>query len=299
MATLRTLDGLRYGFKLLGLFLVVLVVTGLLVGVGGLLASAGIDTANPAQSDPLPAAAGGFVALLGVLWLYGASLGLLHKFVADSVATGIGLSGSEPAGAGAAEEEPSADDASAAGATAVGGVEPDDEQPDPVPEPDPADAESTAVRDDPADPDTFADEETGAPGADPTGTAGTDTGTEVSGEELDRMVSEATEPADDGVTEDPAGTAAGGDVPTSDPDPVEEDAYGAGGAAPSGGQYDDTAAEYGTESDDVFGTGDADDADTMDEPAAEEETVEGGEFEDIEDTTDEPGDWEPLDEDDL
>lgn len=298
MATVRTLDGLKYGFKLLGLSLAVLVVGGLLVGIGGIIASTGLNVANPAQSDLLPAVAGGFVALIGLLWLYGASLGLLHKLVADSVATGVRLSGGEDRGTtGAADNEQSADDV-ADETTAVGSVgTAGDDSRSPISDPEPTTTESAEANDDlsgsgPWDDDTaenpVSDSETAE-----SDVAEADIGTEPSGEELDRVVSEATEPTDDEF-----------EATENDRDPVEEDTYGAGAADRTGEAYDDQSGDDGADETgeaDAYGTDPQDDyvAETDPEAVEADETAEDVAFEDIEDTTDEPGDWEPLDEDDL
>lgn len=208
MSTVRALDGLRYGFKLLGLALVVLVVGGVLVAGGGALAASGLDPANPARSQLPRTVGGGVVALVGVLWLAGGWLGILYKLIADGV--GAGLAGTGPATAGdataATTEEAAPESASevsdgAAGAT--GAEEPMDV----------GGADDAVAGGEPA---VGADEPIAGSEADEGGPADG-----PSGEELDRVVSQATEPSDDEPYGGPAdGGAASGTA--GEPEPVEE-----------------------------------------------------------------------------
>jgi hypothetical protein len=322
MSTVRTLDGLKYGFKFLGLSLLVLVVGGLFIGGGAALAAGGIDTSTPTQSTLTPAVGGGVVlSLVGVLWVYGASLGLLHKFVADSVATGVDLTESGGGDAEeAAEPEDESEETGAAEASAAEGQPTassagvDDSGPVAAASDDTDDTSGQTADTGTADTGSTWDGARDDAATDPD-SATSDTGAtidgEPSGEELDRVVSEATEPsADEG------GAVAGPSTASDrDPDPVEEDAYGAGATSSTDEPYDDTGTgtdEYRAGAGEPAGYG-AEQADSdieradiyrvEDGPApdveADEEAVEDAAFEDIEDTTDEPGDWEPLDEDDL
>ena len=289
MSTVRTLEGLRYGFKFLGLSLLVLVVGGLLIGGGAALTTQGLDVSQPTQSAITPAVGGGAVlALVGVLWVYGASLGLLHKFVADSVATGVDLT--EPGrdtvdamtDAEADPDEARTGEGSAVeGQPTAGGTGVGDSAPSAAAGGDTAEAFEQTADTGTADAGSTWDGERGTadaatdPGASTADAEATVDG-EPSGRELDRVVSEATEPS-----------AAGG------PDPVEGDEYGAGTSEPAG---------YGSEqADDDVGQVDRYRVKEGPEPDGEVdgEAVEDTGIEDIEDTTDESGDWEPLDEDDL
>lgn len=88
MTTVRIVDGARYGFKFVGLVFGLLVISGVLFTLGGLLATGGELTPALAFGEPLMLAGGGFFGLAGVVVLYAGTVGLFHKLIADSVTAG-------------------------------------------------------------------------------------------------------------------------------------------------------------------------------------------------------------------
>jgi hypothetical protein len=125
MTTVRIVDGLKYGFRFLGLYLGLLLVSGAVV-VGGLAIAGdpvlslrgGTLVLTPNLAAASQTVLGGFavVAIGALLWL-AFSFGLLYKLIADAVSTGVGLSTHRagPAVAGAEDEGDEADDTFAGG----------------------------------------------------------------------------------------------------------------------------------------------------------------------------------------
>lgn len=73
-------SGVKYGFLLMGYFIGVFIIGGLLSGAGILVAS----------SDSIALTiGGGLLALIGVVIIYAGSMGVLYKVIADGVETGV------------------------------------------------------------------------------------------------------------------------------------------------------------------------------------------------------------------
>jgi len=92
MVAVNVIDGVKYGFRLLGYLLVVLVVGGLLLAVGGNFVS------GPLGRGGNPILALIFI-LAGVGVIYAGGLGLMYKVIADGVEVGT-LSAQRGGGAG-------------------------------------------------------------------------------------------------------------------------------------------------------------------------------------------------------
>jgi hypothetical protein len=99
MTTVRIVDGMKYGFKFLGLVVALLLVCGAFVAGGAVLALSGIDLRGRAVTDVAFVAAGTLIGSVGVLAFVGAAFGLVHKFVADSVLSGLEAANVTAAGA--------------------------------------------------------------------------------------------------------------------------------------------------------------------------------------------------------
>ncbi|PSP73311.1 hypothetical protein BRC86_09585 [Halobacteriales archaeon QS_3_64_16] len=91
MAAVNVVDGVKYGFVLLGYFIAVFVVGGVLFGIG-LAVSAGGTEGNSIGFVLV----GGLLALIGGLVINAGLFGVLYKIVADGVKRGIETA-SEPA----------------------------------------------------------------------------------------------------------------------------------------------------------------------------------------------------------
>lgn len=376
MTTVRITDGLRYGFRFLGLSLSLVLVCGAALAGGGAFARTGFDAANPANSQLLQVAAGGLVALVGGLSLLGVTAGLLYKFVADSVATGVetaALEGSTAPVDGAAETTPDeaesttdtgadADAVPADEDTADGGPVDADESsgasetpPDTASDgtaPETAEARARDVLEASRDatpgatsrraetdvtaeaestagvPETGGDDPSAATVSEPSAGETRETATaagderergdergdtkegaggasadgpvwseEPRGEELDRVVSEATEPdaAPSTATDPDAGRPAADPVPDADDGTVPE----TGSEDPELDLFSETDAPATPEAEPESPPDGSEPIDDGHGEASAEEDGFDPDFEDVEDTTDEPGDWAPLDEDDL
>lgn len=279
MTAVGTVDGLKYGFRYLAILVGVLLLAGAFIAGGGALAYSGLDVANPTGSEPVPVLAGGFVALVGVVGLHGMVFGLLYKFVADSVVAGVEASDLQVAvdedltleaaelsvpvatGRSTATEAP----ATAADAAETDVADADEAAPtDTSPAVDGPDAtDSSPPADDrsaEADAAVDAEVETVASGAaEPGGRAEGGTGgpAEPTGEELDRVVSEATGPGATPGSEDEqeTGPELFGEVEgTADEEPVPASGAGHGQDPSEGVTADSTEGaageRFGSESDD-------------------------------------------------
>ena len=89
MTSLRIITGMKYGFKLLGIFIAVSLVCGAFIAGGTVIYRMTVGTALPETEYYGRIAAGILMTLVGGLGLTGAVIGLLHKFIADSVVAGI------------------------------------------------------------------------------------------------------------------------------------------------------------------------------------------------------------------
>lgn len=90
MTTVRIVDGLKYGFKLLGIFIAVTLVCGAFIAGGAYIYRDARAMVNPTQMEYYgQIAASGLIVLVGALGLVGSTIALSHKFIADSVIAGI------------------------------------------------------------------------------------------------------------------------------------------------------------------------------------------------------------------
>ncbi|WP_136715199.1 hypothetical protein [Halorientalis salina] len=111
MTTVGIVDGMKYGFKLLGVFIAVSLVCSAFIAGGYVIYQDALAMVNPSTNEYYGRiAAAALIALVGGLGLYGATVGLLYKFIADSVIAGIETA------------EPEAGAAIGATAAAVGGA---------------------------------------------------------------------------------------------------------------------------------------------------------------------------------
>lgn len=84
MPAVNALDGIKYGFRLLGYFALVAIAAFVIVLVG-MLGGMG--------SDGGMSLFGALFALIGVLVFYAGSLGVMYKVIADGVKVGIESAG--------------------------------------------------------------------------------------------------------------------------------------------------------------------------------------------------------------
>ena len=77
MTAVGVLDGIKYGFVLLGYFVAVFVVGAVLIGIGGAVGAGGTG-----GNDVVFAVVGGLVVLAG-------SFGVLYKIIADGARRGV------------------------------------------------------------------------------------------------------------------------------------------------------------------------------------------------------------------
>lgn len=82
MVTVSVLDGIKYGFRLIGYVLGVGLAAGVIMIIGVAIADAGGSTA----------AFGGLVALFGFLAFYAGMMGIMYKVIADGVTMGVNAS---------------------------------------------------------------------------------------------------------------------------------------------------------------------------------------------------------------
>ncbi len=91
MTAIRSVDGLKYGVRLGVLFVVVLGVGGVLLALAAEVGEAAIivDERSVSSIPRTDLAAGGVLAVLGLLTVFSGVFGVVHKLVADSVAVGM------------------------------------------------------------------------------------------------------------------------------------------------------------------------------------------------------------------
>src|SRR6056297_1743798 len=100
MTTVRIVDGMKYGFKLLSFFIAVSLICGAFIAGGVLIYQDARAMVNPELNQYYGRlAAGGLVALVGSLGLTGSVIGFGHKFIADSVTAGYEAADATPADA--------------------------------------------------------------------------------------------------------------------------------------------------------------------------------------------------------
>jgi len=92
MATVSTIDGIKYGFRLLGYGIAVFVIAAVVIAIGGVIADSS-------------AIVGGIIALIGFLILYAGILGTLYKVIADGVSAGVSDAGVAMGGGQAAQTQ--------------------------------------------------------------------------------------------------------------------------------------------------------------------------------------------------
>jgi len=91
MVAVNVVDGVKYGFRLLGYLLAVTIVGFVLIAIGGAFAPGPFDSGNPILAL--------IFVLAGVAIIYAGGLGLLYKVIADGVEMGM-LSAGRGGGAG-------------------------------------------------------------------------------------------------------------------------------------------------------------------------------------------------------
>jgi len=92
MATVSTIDGIKYGFRLLGYGIAVFIIALVVIAIGGAIG----------QSSEI---VGGIIVLIGVLILYAGVLGTLYKVIADGVSVGVSDAGVAMGGGQAAQTQ--------------------------------------------------------------------------------------------------------------------------------------------------------------------------------------------------
>jgi hypothetical protein len=92
MATVSTIDGIKYGFRLLGYGIAVFVIAAIVIGIGLLIGDSS-------------AIVGGIISLIGALILYAGILGTLYKVIADGVSAGVSDAGVAMGGGTAAQNQ--------------------------------------------------------------------------------------------------------------------------------------------------------------------------------------------------
>ncbi|MFB6189936.1 MAG: hypothetical protein ABEI57_08630 [Halapricum sp.] len=75
MVAVNTVDGIKYGFRLLGYLIAVFLIGGAIAGVGGAMV----------EDSP---AVGGLIAIVGIVVIYAGFLGTMYKVIADGVEAG-------------------------------------------------------------------------------------------------------------------------------------------------------------------------------------------------------------------
>ena len=97
MTTVRIVDGMKYGFKLLSFFIAVSLVCGAFIAGGVVLYQDARAMVNPELNQYYARlAAAGLLTLVGSLGLTGSLIGFGHKFIADSVTAGYGAADTPP-----------------------------------------------------------------------------------------------------------------------------------------------------------------------------------------------------------
>jgi hypothetical protein len=91
MATVSTIDGIKYGFRLLGYGLAVFLIAGLVMGIGAVMSD---------SSEII----GGIIVLIGALVFYAGFLGTVYKVIADGVSIGVQDAGVGMGGGMAAQQ---------------------------------------------------------------------------------------------------------------------------------------------------------------------------------------------------
>ena len=84
MTAVGVLDGIKYGFVMLGYFVAVFVVGAVLIGIGGAVGAGGTG-----GNDVVFAVVGGLLALVGGLVVLAGSFGVLYKIIADGARRGV------------------------------------------------------------------------------------------------------------------------------------------------------------------------------------------------------------------
>lgn len=89
MPAVNAMDGITYGFRLIGYFLAVGIVGGVVTIVGSGFMGAGAAPGVGGSANPGMALLGGLIALAGVLVIYAGTLGVMYKVIGDGVKAGI------------------------------------------------------------------------------------------------------------------------------------------------------------------------------------------------------------------
>jgi hypothetical protein len=86
--TVSTTDGIKYGFKLLGYFLVVGVIGGVIAAIGAGMVAASVETGRYSDPNFMGILAGALITLFGLAVVYAGILGTTYKVIADAVYLG-------------------------------------------------------------------------------------------------------------------------------------------------------------------------------------------------------------------
>jgi hypothetical protein len=111
MVAVNTIDGIKYGFRLLGYLIAVFLIGGLIAGFGAAMA----------EDSP---AVGGIIAIIGAVIIYAGFLGTMYKVIADGVQAGnvaAQRGHSPPAATQGGGQPPAGRGAQAGGNQSVGG----------------------------------------------------------------------------------------------------------------------------------------------------------------------------------
>jgi hypothetical protein len=84
MAAVSVIDGVKYGFVLLGYFIAVFLTGGVILGIGAAVSAGGTN-----GNDAAFVVVGGLLALVGGLVVLAGLFGVLYKIIADGVGRGI------------------------------------------------------------------------------------------------------------------------------------------------------------------------------------------------------------------
>lgn len=93
MARVSAVEGIRYGFSIMAYYVVVILIGNLIMGIGGGMMGAGLETAGLHDSPDWGTVIIGFVVFgFGLLSVLAGVFGAVYKLIADGVAKGNELS---------------------------------------------------------------------------------------------------------------------------------------------------------------------------------------------------------------
>ena len=110
MVAVNTIDGIKYGFRLLGYLIAVFLIGGFIAGIGAAMV----------EDSPF---IGGIIAIFGVVIVYAGFLGTMYKVIADGVEAGNRAANGAPAprSGGRGGQPPAGHGAQAGGHRSAGG----------------------------------------------------------------------------------------------------------------------------------------------------------------------------------